>query len=133
MNMTDVDKLLTIVPKNAMEKAQHLVELENMAKQIKMKIDEYRAGLLEETKRLDVLSLKTGTYTISRVKKLLPKVVDFIALRNALEKANIPYDTTEVFADHMKLTFKQLAEEGRGMPGLDVAESEYIMVRVNKE
>ena len=116
-----------------MEKAAKLVELEAIAKQVKAQIDQYRAELLEETKRLDVLQIKTGTYTISRVKKLLPKVTDFTALKNALEQANIPYDTVETFADHMKQTFKQIAEDGRKLDGLEVAESEYVMIRINKE
>ena len=131
--MTDTEQILSTIPKNAMEKAQHLVELEGVVKRAKAIIDQYREELLEETKRLDVLSLKTGTYTISRVKKLLPKVTDFQTLKKALEKENIPYSTVEVFADHMKLTFKQLAEEGRAIEGLEIAESEYIMVRINKE
>lgn len=131
--MTDTQELLASTPSNSMEKAAKLVELEAIAKQVKAQIDQYRAELLEETKRLDVLQIKTGTYTISRVKKLLPKVTDFTALKNALEQANIPYDTVETFADHMKQTFKQIAEDGRKLDGLEVAESEYVMIRINKE
>lgn len=131
--MTDTQELLASTPSNSMEKAAKLVELETIAKQVKAQIDQYRAELLEETKRLDVLQIKTGTYTISRVKKLLPKVTDFTALKNALEQANIPYDTVETFADHMKQTFKQIAEDGRKLDGLEVAESEYVMIRINKE
>lgn len=131
--MTDTQELLAATPANSMEKAAKLVELEAVAKQVKAQIDQYSAELLEETKRLDVLQIKTGTYTISRVKKLLPKVTDFASLKNELDKAGIPYDTVETFADHMKQTFKQIAEEGRKLNGLEVAESEYVMIRINKE
>jgi len=116
-----------------MQKAEALIELETIKKQIEEKIVAYREQLLEATKELDVLSLKTGTYTISRVKKLYPKVIDFEQVKTSLEKENIPYDVVETFADHMKETFKQIAEDGKQIDGLEISESEYIMVRINKE
>lgn len=123
----------TTIHLTAIEKAEELIMLEKAYKEIKQKLDQYRADLLEETKRMNVLSLKTEAYTISRVKKTLPRVLNVPALRKALEQENIPYETQEVFSDHMTPVFKQLIEDGRSLDGLSAIESEYITIRVHKE
>lgn len=116
-----------------MQKAQALIQLEAIKKQIDEKISKYRADLLETTRNLNVLSLKTEEYVISRVKKTYTSVSDFETLKASLEKENIPYDTVETFADHMKETFKQIAESGKKLEGLETKDSEYIMIRLAKE
>ena len=128
-----MNDLLSQKPTSPMEKAAKLVELEVILKEIKQQIDEYKAELLQVTKELDVMTLKTGSYTISRAKRISPKVIDFDALKSSLEKADIPYVTQEVFGDQMKLVFKQLAEEKREMAGLEVQETEYLSIRVAKK
>ncbi len=125
--MTD---LLTLEPKSPMEKAAQLVQLETLKRQITERIDQYRADLLAITKELDVFSLKTGSYTISRVVKKLPRVEDFELLKASLEAADIPYNTKEVFADFMTVIFSRVVKEGRHLDGLGILESEYIMVRI---
>ena len=113
-----------------MEKAARLVELEATYRQIKERIIEYKEDLLKTTQEMDVLSLKTGKYTITRVKKVTPRVVDFTALKAALKKAKIPFGTKEVFDDYMSVVFKRAIEEKRELDGLEVLETEYIMVRI---
>lgn len=130
----DIQKpIIATTATTTIEKAKNLIQLEKIYKDVKERIDAYRAELLEETKKMDVLSLKTGSYTISRVKKLYPKVTDVQALKKALDKEKIPYEMQEVFADYMKNTFKQLAEEQKQLDGLNIDEIEYIMVRINNE
>ncbi len=116
-----------------MAKAAKLMELQSLQKQIKEQVDTLRAELLEITREQGVVSLKTEQYTISRVSKLTPHVENFALLKSSLDMANIPYDTVEVFDDTMGLVFRQLAKEGREMPGLAVSESEYIMIRIAGE
>ena len=130
--MTNLD-ILSVEAKSPMAKASQLVELEVIKKEITARIDQYRADLLAVTKELNVLSLKTGEYTISRVSKKTPRVVDFDTLKSSLEKQDIPYETKEVFADCMRAVFSQAVKENRKLDGLDVLESEYVMVRVAKK
>jgi glutamate-1-semialdehyde aminotransferase len=119
-------------PRTAIAKAKRLMELQALYKQIKPEIDQLKAELLEITKKLGVVTLKTEDYTISRVKKVTPEVTDFETLKAELEKNNIPYGTKEVFADYMSLTFKKLIEDGRKLEGLEAKESEYVAVRLAK-
>lgn len=128
--MTD---LLTQKANSPMEKAQYLVELQKMSFEIKKRIDEYKADLLQVTQDLDVLSLKTGAYTISRAKRITPQVVNFNLLKKSLDKADIPYMTEEVFSKQMDAVFKQAIEEKRELDGLEARETEYITVRIAKD
>ena len=114
-------------------KIQRLMELEVQYKEIKKQIDEYRADLLKVTQDLDVLTLKTGKYTISRGKRLTPHVTDFKTLCASLDKAEIPYETEVTFTPQMSVMFRQLVKEDREMPGLDVTETEYISIRVKED
>lgn len=119
-------------PKIPMQKAKRLVELQQKEYEIKKEILKLKEELLIITRSLDVLSLKTGTYTISRVVKKLIRVTDFEQLKSSLEKADIPYLTKEVFADQMDLVFKQLIDTKptRLPKGLSFLKSEYIMIRL---
>ena len=112
-----------------MEKAQSLVELEIIVKKAKEKIEAYKKDLLEITKQLDVFTLKTGNYTITRTKRITPKITNFENLKKSLEQNSIPYETQEVFADFMKETFKQAIKEKKELDGLDALETECISVR----
>lgn len=115
-----------------MKKAERLIYLQSIQKQIKPEIEALKADLLDATQKLGVLTLKTDKYTISRAKKITPEVVDFQALKKALKKNKIPFGTQEVFADYMKETFKKLIAEEREMDGLEGKETEYIIVRVKE-
>ena len=127
---TDILKIKANTP---MEKADQLVQLEAIKKGIDKKIKEYKADLLKATQELDVLQLKTGKYTISRVSRVTPRVLDFETLKESLEKAHIPYDTQETFSDHMRAVFTRAVKEGKQLDGLDALETEYVMVRIAKK
>ncbi len=126
--------LLSDTPKSPMQKAEKLIELQAILKEIKPQIDELKADLLKVTQQLDVYTLKTGSYTISRAKRVTPHIVDFETLKSSLEKENIPFDTVveESFAPFMIETFKKAIEEGRKLDGLEGVETEYISVRVKE-
>lgn len=122
--------LLSSTPKSPMQKVEKLMEYQAIVKDLKPKIDELKADLLKITQDLDVYTLKTGRYTISRAKKVTPKVIDFKQLKESLDKAEIPYITEEVFAEQMKLVFKQAIEEKRELEGLESLITEYISIRI---
>ena len=129
--LEDMNKDILVLKANSpMEKAKKLVELQAKVKEYKEIIDELKVDLLKTTQELGVLTLKTECYTISRARKVTPKVEDFDELKKSLDKANIPYETKEVFHERMNLVFKMAVDEGRNLKGLEALETEYIMVRV---
>ena len=108
------------------------MKLQAIMKEIKPEIDELKADLLKITQDLDVLSLKTGEYTISRAKRITPKIEDYEMLKKSLTEAGLEVYTQEVFAPQMDVVFKQAIEEGRELKGLDSLVTEYITIRLAK-
>ena len=125
--------LLSNTPKSPMQKMAKLIELQTIVKDLKPQIDELKADLLKVTQDLNVYTLKTGEYTLSRAKKITPQVVDFQTLKKSLEEADIPYMTEEVFSEQMNVVFKQAIEEKKDLAGLEAKETEYITVRITKK
>lgn len=128
--ITDIEKLKANTP---IEMADQLIQLEAIQRGIKAKIDQYKADLLKLTQETDVYQLKTGKYTISRAKRVTPKVVDFETLKESLTKAKVPFETKEVFEDYMRGVFSQAIKEGKHFEGLEASETEYVMVRLAKK
>jgi hypothetical protein len=127
-----------MTPKSPMMKAAKLVELGVIAKELREKLslvtDEmqvYKDDLLKITQDLDVLSLKTGSYTISRAIRITPQVEDFVKLKVSLEKAGVPVMTVEAFAPQMDEVFKEALKEGKEFDGLGKRETQYIAVRIS--
>jgi hypothetical protein len=133
--MKDQNSLETLLKRveSPIEQAAALIELEAIAKGIKERISQYKAELLKVTQDLDVYSLKTGKYTITRAHRVTPRVTNFKDLKAALDEAKIPYGTKEVFDDYMSVVFKRAIEEKRELNGLEALETEYIMIRLPKE
>lgn len=124
-----MNDLLVKDANSPMEKAQKVVELTNVIKEAKVIVEEYKADLLKVTQEMDVLTLKTESYTITRAKRITPKVVDFKTLKTSLDKEEIPYEVEEAFTPQMKVVFKNIVKEGRELDGLEALETEYIMIR----
>lgn len=118
-----------LIPTNDIQK---LAELDVQYDKIKKQRDELRARLLEKAQELDVWSLKTGTYTLYRAKRLTPRVTSMKALKTTLEAEKIPYDTMEVFTPQTFAAFRLLAKEGRQLEGLEVQETEYVAIKTQK-
>ena len=125
--------ILKATPSSPMEKAEQVIQLEAIKRGIDKKLKEYKEELLKTTQEMDVLTLKTGKYTISRAKRVTPRVADFETLKETLENQNIPYDTKEVFADHMRAVFSEAIKQGRKLKGLEALETEYITIRIPKK
>jgi len=131
------DNILTILekktPDSPIAKANRLLELQTIYKKIKPEIDELKADLLRTTQELDVYTLKTGDYTISRAKRVTPRVTNFEALKEDLESREIEVYTEEVFAPQMDVVFKQAINQGTKLNGLDALETEYISIRLREK
>ncbi len=132
--------LLSMTPKSPMQKAQKLVELGTEAKKLREQLaiiteqmQVYKDDLLKITQDLDVLTLKTGSYTISRAIRITPQVENFDKLKISLEKADIPVMIVEAFAPQMDEVFKEALKEGKEFDGLGKRETQYISVRINSK
>ena len=125
--------ILTKQPRsnNAMAKAKRLFELKVQYKEMKAEIDELHADLLQVMQNNDTLTLKTGSYTLSRGKRVTPKVEDFEALKAELDKRDIPYQTIEAFSRNMIPVFQEFIEHNEDLPGLVGTETEYVSIRIS--
>lgn len=131
--MTNAIDILKVEAISPIEKAGQIVQLELISRGINEKIKQYKADLLKITQEQDVYMLKTGKYTISRAKRVTPRVLDFETLKSSLEKAKVPYETQEVFADQMSVVFREAVKQGRKFDGLEAQETEYVSIRITKK
>jgi CBS-domain-containing membrane protein len=120
-------------PTSEMAKAKHLYELLQLQKELKEQVDTYKEELLTVMQQSDTLSLKTGSYTLTRANRITPDVVDFRQLKKSLEKARIPFMTEEVFAPQMTVVFREAIKENRALAGLEAKETEYVSIRLNEK
>ena len=115
------------------QEAQQLVKLQVLEKDIKARIDASRLRLLKIMQDNDVLSLKTGEYTLFRTKRLTTTIVDQKQAIQCLKDMNVEVVTEVVLSDVMKLTYKGLIEQGKDIDGIATSNSEYVSVRVNNK
>lgn len=121
---------------NPIEKAQVLSELSLKAKKLRDELSvvekqmrPLRDELLQITQDLDVYTLKTGKYTISRVARYYPEVEDFKTLKETLDREGVPYETQESFTPQTEFMFKEAIKAGKHFEGLNEGKTEYIMIR----
>jgi len=110
------------------EMAGEVVALQKQEKELKERLKNFRMRLLNLTKTLDVITLKTGDYTISRAKRKYVKVNSKKLLEKELKAREVPLVYC-LDMDYMKPAVKQLADE---LDSVDVGATEYISIRVNK-
>ena len=134
--MTNNKKDLLVKGDSPMVSASRLAILSIKAKrlrdELKVITDEMQPlkdGLLRVTQELDVLTLKTGEYTITRAIRTSPIVEDFETLKESLEQNEVPFDTVETFSPQMSVVFKEALKSGREYDGLGKKETQYISVR----
>lgn len=113
-------------------KVKRLMELQELVNKAKPEIDRLKAELLQTMQEQDVLSLKTGSYTLSRAKRVTPQVVNYETLKKSLENEGIEVITQEIFAPQMDVVFRQAIEEGREFEGLEAKQTEYVAIRLKK-
>ena len=112
-----------------MQKAEKLMELTAIYKEIKPQIDELKEDLLKVMQETDVESLKTGKYVLYRAKRVTPSVTDTKALKNALQERKIPFEMVEAFAPFMSTVFKNLIDQGEELDKKKKKITEYVSIR----
>lgn len=128
--MTDMITQQVLTPS---EMAVKLVKLTQLKKQVDAEIQEYRDKLLEETRRNDVLTLKTGQYTISRCKRITPTLENLEDLRGWFTDMGLTFATKEVPEDWVMSTVRDSVKKGNIPEGISAQETEYVVVKVNKK
>ena len=123
--ITKVDQQMTPA-----DKVKRLISLQKLEKSLKPEIAKLKEELLDTMQKQDVLSLKTGSYTLFRAKRITPQVTNFEALKKDLEAHDIEVITEIVFAPQMNLVFKQAIEENKELKGLEGLETEYVSIRI---
>lgn len=132
MNMTKKTNITESKKSPLIRKVTTLVDVESQLRILKTQADGIKAELLAVMQKDDVLTLKTGAYTISRANRVTPQVISFTKLKKSLDKADIPYETVEAFAPFMSETFKQIVKSGKELDGLEAKTTEFVQVRITK-
>lgn len=117
-----------------MEIARKYSKLVELKKQVDERYKQYREKLLEATKALGVLSLKTEEYTITRQTRRTVKITNDVVAIEELKLRNIPTVTkTVIDQDYMMPAIKQLLESSQEViPGIEEFATEYVTVRQAK-
>ena len=128
------DQLIEKPSMSQMEVAQEVMKLEKLKREIDARLKEHKSALLKVMTELDVLQLKTGTYTLYRASRTWVKVTDDEALEQSLIDLDVPVDTKKVVdMDTMKIPVKGLLEDGTELDGATLGSSEYVSVRLAKK
>ena len=139
--------------------ARDYVRLTALKKEIESRLINYRQQLLNTTRELGVLTLKTEHYTISRVSSGSPKMIDMVATVKSLRSKNIPipiettirtdkiaslieflrdanmseYIVEQPIQSYVESTASQLVKDGEQIDGMLLSETEYVRVTPAKK
>lgn len=130
--MTDIISTEELKELNANEKARQFLKLAELKKEIVERYEEIRKELLETTQNLGIKQLKTDDYTISRARRVSISIYDDEEAGNALEKLGVPVKYEKKLASHLMTTIRALAKD-KDIAGIEKKETEYILVKINKE
>lgn len=117
-----------------MEIARKYSKLVELKKQVDERYKQYREQLLDATKSLGVISLKTEEYTITRQTRKTIRISNHEVATEELKLRNIPIVTKTVLdEDYMMPAIKQLVEkDGELIPGIETSATEFVTVRQAK-
>lgn len=119
-----------------LELAQNIVKLEALKKEVAGRLEEMRSRLLVQLQEQDVMQIKTGSYTISKARRITTKVTDQIKaiefLKPRLGEANVMTKLV-LDMDYMKPVLDGIIEEGGTIDGVEQLVTEYPIVRLAKE
>ena len=118
-----------------MEMAEQLMKLEKLKKDVDARLSDLKRELLATMQDLDVLTLKTGSYTLSRKTWSRVSVTDDKEAEKALAKMGVPVETKMVInMDLMKVPIRNLVvNEGKEIDGIKRQETEYVTVRFKED
>jgi hypothetical protein len=117
---------------DANKKAEYFIKLTELKKRINEEYNNIRAELLETTQKLGIKQLKTDNYTISRAKRTTIDIYDHELAGSELEKLGYTIKYQKKISDLSMPTVKEVAK-GEQIDGIEVNETEYVLVRLNKE
>lgn len=126
INVEEINKL------SPNQKAERFLKLSELRKKINEEYDLIRSELLEETQRLGIKQLKTDNYTISRANRTTVNVFDHELAGSELEKLGYTIKYQKKISDLSMPTVKEVAKD-REIEGIEKNETEYVVVRINKE
>lgn len=127
-----MNEIITQQTKTPAEMAARLVKLKEAKKMIDDELKEINEKLLEEMQRFDVLTLKTGQFTVSRAKRVTPKVMILEDVQGYFTDKGLPFTTKAVPDDVTMNTIKEMVKAGEMPDGVEAQETEYVSVRVAK-
>jgi hypothetical protein len=130
--MSDLINVKKINKLSPNDKAERFLKLSELRKRVNEEYDLIRSQLLEETQKLGIKQLKTDNYTISRAKRVNVYVVNDEEAGKALEDLGYQIKYQKKISDLSMPTVKAVAKD-REIKGVETTESEYVVVRINKE
>lgn len=128
-----MNEIITQQTKTPAEMAARLVKLKEAKKMIDDELKEINEKLLEEMQHFDVLTLKTGQFTVSRAKRVTPKVTNLDDLEGYFTDKGLQFTTKAVPDDVTMNTIKEMVKAGTMPDGVEAQETEYVTVRIAKE
>lgn len=109
--------------------SDQLLKLETLKKETERRIKALKSDLLNQMRQNDVLTLKTGKYTISRSNRATPVIHDHQLVKQELEAAGHQVLTKEVIdMNYMKPLVMKFVPDGS-----EIRETEYISIRITKD
>jgi len=117
---------------DANKKAEYFIKLSELKKRVNEEYNNIRSELLETTQKLGIKQLKTDNYTISRAKRVNIDIYDHKLAGSELEKLGYQIKYQKKISDLSMPTVKEVAK-GQKIDGIEVSETEYVTVRINKE
>jgi hypothetical protein len=122
-----------LLPMTSDQMTERYLKIKAVRDRIEEEYQFLREKLLEETKKLGVISLKTEKYTITRQKRNHYKIYNHDVATDELEKFGVPVKTKVVLdEDYMKPAINELISRGEMINGIESGVSEFVTVRVAK-
>jgi len=112
------------------QEIEEIIHLEQVKKGIEKKLEIYRKNLLEVMRRDDVLTLKTGKFTITRATRTTIKITDDKLVKEQLENMGHQVMTKEVI--DMKYMKPVITDNVDQLDGVSKSETEYTSIKLTK-
>lgn len=118
--------------KTPAEMALKLLKLKEIKAEVEKQLDDINARLLTEMSQLGVLTLKTEQMTITRAKRITPKVANMADAKAYFRTLGLEFATKTIPDDVTMHTIRQMVKDGQQPDGVEAQETEYVTVRVAK-
>lgn len=130
-----MSKLQTQENLTPVEMGKQIVKMEQLKRELDYKLKTMKDNLLHIMQDTDVLSIKTGSYTLSRKTYRRVKVVDDELAAKDLKARGVPV-TTKVVLDMSQMNIpltELLVKQRETIDGVELTETEYVSMLMKKE